>query len=111
VLEVWEIHSDFSMVVLVRASYVFNFTFPLSMTNTTSLRVMPVSATLVASTTFLFPFSGGWKAFLCSPLASWEWRITTLVSLLSKNWLPIKSFTMEMSSYPGRNTNTGPSTC
>ena len=71
-LEVWEIHSDYSMVVLVRASYVFNFTLPLSMTKTTSLRLMPVYATLVASITILFPLGGVWKAFLCSPLATWE---------------------------------------
>jgi hypothetical protein len=36
VLEFWEIYLDFSMVVLVRASYVFSFTLPLSMTKTTS---------------------------------------------------------------------------
>ena len=58
VAEVWEIHSHFSMLVLVRESKVFSLTLPVSTTYTMSGMVTPVSATLVASTIFLCPLGG-----------------------------------------------------
>lgn len=46
--------------------YLFSFTFPESMTNTTSGIVMPVSAMLVAMTIFLTPAGGTENAFFWS---------------------------------------------
>ena len=52
-MEDWDIHSNLSMVELD-----LSYTFLVSMTKTTSLRVISVSATLVASPNFLMPFGG-----------------------------------------------------
>ena len=58
--------------------HLFSLTLPVSITNTTSGMVMPVSAMLVASTIFLVPAGGTVNAWLWSAELSTECNATTL---------------------------------
>lgn len=53
---IWE--TALLQLPLVRFPYLFSLALPVSITNTTSGIVIPVSAMFVASTTFLTPFGG-----------------------------------------------------